>query len=100
MKTTLSITKEFTFEAAHWLPDHQGSCNRPHGHSYILEIEVEGETRREGPAKGMVMDFGMLKKAVTEDRSISTVQPSFSWKIMPRTGKWSAPISLYMIFIW
>ena len=41
-------------------------CNNPngHGHTYHLEVTVEGEI---DPETGYVMDFGRLKKAVQEN---------------------------------
>ena len=60
------ICKRFTFEAAHQLPWHDGKCARPHGHSYVLEVEVEGPVQpNDGRAtSGMVIDFGQLKSVV------------------------------------
>jgi 6-pyruvoyltetrahydropterin/6-carboxytetrahydropterin synthase len=60
------IRKEFTFEAAHILPNHAGKCSRLHGHSYKVEVFVEGEISpvREQSNDGMVMDFGSLTEAV------------------------------------
>lgn len=63
-----SITKSFTFEAAHQLHKHNGKCARLHGHSYRLEVTVAGELISEGSSEGMVMDFGDLSKIV--DREI------------------------------
>lgn len=60
------ISKRFEFEAAHHLPHHQGACQRPHGHSYKLQIDVAGELQMDGPAQDMIMDFGDLKKIVKE----------------------------------
>ncbi|GCE31133.1 6-carboxy-5,6,7,8-tetrahydropterin synthase [Dictyobacter alpinus] len=60
------ITKEFTFEAAHHLPNHRGKCRRPHGHSYRLQISLRGPII-EAPGEssdGMVMDFDDLKSIV------------------------------------
>ncbi|GCF06952.1 6-pyruvoyl trahydropterin synthase family protein [Dictyobacter arantiisoli] len=60
------ITKEFTFEAAHHLPNHRGKCRRPHGHSYRLQISLRGpinQTPGES-SDGMVMDFDDLKTIV------------------------------------
>jgi len=58
----MEIFKEFTFEAAHRLPnvppDHR--CARLHGHSYRVCIHVSGEI---DPTSGMVMDFADLKAA-------------------------------------
>jgi 6-pyruvoyltetrahydropterin/6-carboxytetrahydropterin synthase len=59
-----SVTRVFTFEAAHALPWHPGKCQRLHGHSYRLEITVEGPIRPDG----MVIDFGELREIV--DREI------------------------------
>lgn len=52
----LSITKTFTFDAAHWLTDYEGSCGQLHGHRFKLELTVTGEL-----VDGMIMDFSALK---------------------------------------
>jgi 6-pyruvoyltetrahydropterin/6-carboxytetrahydropterin synthase len=63
----ISICKVFTFEAAHFLPFHEGKCKNPHGHSYKLEIEVSGTPKKgEVPDKGMIIDFGKLKEIVND----------------------------------
>jgi len=58
----MEIYKEFTFEAAHHLPnvpqDHK--CRRLHGHSFKATIYVTGEV---GDTSGWVMDFSDLKRA-------------------------------------
>jgi len=59
----LSVCKVFEFEYAHFLPQHEGKCKNVHGHSGKLEIEIFGPVG----ANGMVMDFGNLKKIVTEN---------------------------------
>jgi 6-pyruvoyltetrahydropterin/6-carboxytetrahydropterin synthase len=57
------LIRTFRFEAAHALPnvpaDHK--CRRLHGHSYRVDVHVAGPI---DPAKGWVMDFGDIKKAV------------------------------------
>ena len=58
------IRKQFAFEAAHVLPYHQGKCSRLHGHSYRLDVSVEGPLQPEGPATGMVVDFDELARIV------------------------------------
>ncbi len=59
----MELFKEFTFEAAHRLPnlppDHK--CSRLHGHSFNVKVHVEGEV---DPALGWVIDFGDIKKAM------------------------------------
>lgn len=59
------LTKAFRFEAAHHLPAHDGKCARVHGHSWVGEIEVRGDSLiTEGPKRGMVIDYGDLAAAV------------------------------------
>jgi 6-pyruvoyltetrahydropterin/6-carboxytetrahydropterin synthase len=60
------ITREFTFEASHHLPNHRGKCRRPHGHSYRLQISLRGPIiNAPGESSdGMVMDFDDLKSIV------------------------------------
>ncbi|GHG80145.1 6-carboxytetrahydropterin synthase QueD [Comamonas sp. JC664] len=58
----MDIFKEFTFEAAHRLPNvppgHK--CSRLHGHSYRVEVHVRGPV---GEQSGWVMDFSDIKDA-------------------------------------
>lgn len=58
----MEIFREFTFEAAHRLPNvpEGHKCARLHGHSYKVIVHVEAPV---DPAAGWVMDFGDLKKA-------------------------------------
>lgn len=65
----VNITKIFTFDAAHRLPNHDGKCARPHGHTYKLEVTVAGEPHPvDGSSgEGMVMDFADLKKVVQKN---------------------------------
>jgi 6-pyruvoyltetrahydropterin/6-carboxytetrahydropterin synthase len=58
-----SVTRIFTFEAAHQLPWHEGKCRNLHGHSYRLEVTVEGPV---GPS-GIVVDFADIKRVVERD---------------------------------
>ena len=62
---TYTLRKRFTFEAAHFLPRHDGKCRRLHGHSWVGWVEAEGERLKEsGPQTGMLLDFGCLSEAV------------------------------------
>lgn len=58
----MEIFREFTFEAAHRLPNvpEGHKCARLHGHSYKVIVHVEAPV---DPEAGWVMDFGDLKKA-------------------------------------
>jgi 6-pyruvoyltetrahydropterin/6-carboxytetrahydropterin synthase len=60
--TRAEIFKEFTFEAAHLLPNvpEGHKCARLHGHSYRVEIRVGGEV---GDSTGWVVDFAELSAA-------------------------------------
>lgn len=59
--TTHTISKQFRFEAAHFLPHvpEGHKCGRMHGHSYRVTVEVRGEIRPDG----MVMDFAGISAA-------------------------------------
>lgn len=58
----MEIFKEFTFEAAHFLPHvppgHK--CKRLHGHSFHVTVTVSGAV---GEHSGWVMDFADIKRA-------------------------------------
>lgn len=58
----MEIFKQFTIEAAHWLPSvpEGHKCRRLHGHSFRIEIHVAGRVDEQ---LGWVMDFADLKAA-------------------------------------
>lgn len=57
------VFKEFSFDAAHYLPNlpEGHKCRGLHGHTYRLKVSVTGEI---DVANGWVIDFADLKKAV------------------------------------
>jgi 6-pyruvoyltetrahydropterin/6-carboxytetrahydropterin synthase len=59
---TLELRKTFQFEAAHLLPllPESHKCRRLHGHSFQIEVAVEGET---DPRLGWVMDYADIAAA-------------------------------------
>lgn len=57
------IIKKFDFDAAHYLPEYNGKCEKLHGHTYKLVVKVEGVPDHEG----MVIDFIKLKNLVKEE---------------------------------
>jgi 6-pyruvoyltetrahydropterin/6-carboxytetrahydropterin synthase len=65
----MEIFKQFSIEAAHWLPNvppgHK--CGRMHGHSFLIQVHVAGPV---GAQSGWVMDFAEIKEAFrpVEDR--------------------------------
>lgn len=58
----MEISRSFTFEAAHLLPNVPAGhkCRRLHGHSFHVTVHVEGPI---GDRTGWVMDFADLKDA-------------------------------------
>ena len=58
-----TLTKSFTFDAAHFLPSFPDGhkCRRMHGHTYRAEVVVHGEMDVE---KGYLIDYGDLKAAI------------------------------------
>lgn len=72
----LTISKEFTFDAAHRLyrpdlnesqnRDLYGKCSTLHGHTYRLQVTISGEI----DAGGMILHFSDLKQLV-RDKIIS-----------------------------
>ena len=57
----MEIWKSFKLECAHLLPKvpPKHKCNRLHGHSYEVSLQVSGEIRDDG----MVLDFAEIKRA-------------------------------------
>lgn len=56
----MEIYKDFTFEAAHFLPHvpEGHKCGRLHGHSFLVRVYVEGPI---GERTGWVMDYADIK---------------------------------------
>lgn len=58
----IEVTKEFTFDSCHQLLGYEGACKRLHGHTYKLQVTVQGKVDH----RGLVIDFKDLKKKVNE----------------------------------
>lgn len=58
----MEIFKEFSFEAAHRLPNapEGHKCARLHGHSFRVELHVSGTV---GPISGWIVDFDEIRQA-------------------------------------
>jgi 6-pyruvoyltetrahydropterin/6-carboxytetrahydropterin synthase len=65
----VEIFKDFTFEAAHRLPNvpEGHKCARLHGHSYRVVVHVEGPI---GDESGWVCDFADISAAVAPVRDL------------------------------
>lgn len=59
----MEIYKEFTFEAAHRLPNvpHGHKCSRLHGHSYRVTVHFDGDVDADA---GWVTDFADIRCAI------------------------------------
>lgn len=63
----IRVSKEFRFEAAHFLPGYDGLCANIHGHSYVLRVTARGKVQEGGAKAGMVMDFVELRGIVDDE---------------------------------
>ena len=53
------------FDSAHFLSDYNGKCANIHGHRWTIKVSVYADSLADsGEKRGMVIDFGDLKKAV------------------------------------
>jgi 6-pyruvoyltetrahydropterin/6-carboxytetrahydropterin synthase len=61
-RVNVELTKEYRFEAAHFLPrvPAEHKCARIHGHSYKVDIAIEGPVN---PETGWLIDFGVIDDA-------------------------------------
>lgn len=59
----MKVTKVFTFDSAHNLTKYNGKCENLHGHTYKLEVTVEGVVNDEG----ILIDFAELKSIVENE---------------------------------
>ncbi len=55
--------ENLSFDAAHYTKGVEGKCMNLHGHTFKVNVEVEGEVN---PETGFVIDFSILKKIVKE----------------------------------
>lgn len=108
----MKVTREFTFSAAHHLTDYNGECERPHGHTYRLQITVEGPIAKDG----LTVDFAALKEFVhkkvlskVDHRDLNDLfeNPSaeniaqWTWKAMRHIDKdLKRPVKLVEVRLW
>jgi len=55
--------ENLSFDAAHYTKGVEGKCMNLHGHTFKVNVEVEGVVN---PETGFVVDFSVLKKIVKE----------------------------------
>ncbi len=62
------ITAEESFDSAHFLKDYEGKCANIHGHRWRVVITAGAPAlQTDSQMRGMVADFGDLKKALREE---------------------------------
>jgi 6-pyruvoyltetrahydropterin/6-carboxytetrahydropterin synthase len=71
VEQNISISKEFSWSMAHMLANHSGKCKNIHGHTYVMQVELEridgGTIHAPGETDhGMVMEFYDVKKIISE----------------------------------
>ena len=59
----MRITRHEEFEVAHLLPGYNGGCGRLHGHTYKIEVTIQGEQKEQFD---MVADFKIVKQAIKD----------------------------------
>ena len=82
-----TIFKDFTFAAAHHIPDHPGKCRFLHGHNYKVRVHLRAA---ELDRIGMVLDFAELKRLTEEvvgiwDHQVINQFPPFD--LLPPTAE-------------
>ena len=61
------LKSEATFDSAHFLSGYNGKCRNIHGHTWKIIAEICSETlESDGQCRGMVVDFGDLKKTLKQ----------------------------------
>jgi len=55
-----SVTKIFSFDAAHRLYNYEGKCHNLHGHTWKVEVTLSGPLNE----NGMVVDFNDMDKKI------------------------------------
>ncbi len=62
-----TLQTEQSFDSAHFLADYDGKCRNIHGHRWRIVAEVSAEElQAEGAFRGMVTDFGDIKRDLKE----------------------------------
>ncbi len=62
------LSTKAKFDSAHFLNDYDGKCANIHGHRWTVTVDVGSEElQKEGPFRGMVVDFSKLKDDLREE---------------------------------
>ena len=58
-----TVSAQAHYDAAHFLRNYEGKCNRLHGHRYVIEAAVSVP---ELDSSGMAFDFSDLKRELRD----------------------------------
>ena len=75
-KVSIVLKKDFSFDAAHYLPKHPGKCREMHGHTWTGTITCAGNS--DLLQDGILVDFGKIKEVVKQlDHTTLNKLPQF-----------------------
>lgn len=58
-----TLITEASFDSAHFLSGYNGKCKNIHGHRWTIKLEIfDNFLQESGHLKGMILDFGDIKK--------------------------------------
>ena len=60
---SISVTKEFSFDAAHNLNNYHGKCESLHGHTWKVQVKITGAPNKDG----IVADFTDMKRIIEKN---------------------------------
>jgi len=60
IRPEVTMTFEGRFEAAHFLPHHDGKCQQLHGHNWVVALDLKDRI----PSSGMIFDFAKAKASL------------------------------------
>ena len=62
-----TLEAEASFDSAHFLSGYEGKCSNLHGHRWrVLAVIKADELKKDGQLRGMIVDFGDLKRDMKE----------------------------------
>jgi len=74
MRGRTSLILKTSFDSAHYLPNYEGPCHKLHGHTWNVEVYIEGGVNDDS---GMIADFkdvkDMIKQILPDHELINTV---------------------------
>ena len=56
------VTREFKFDAAHFIEGYNGDCANMHGHTWRFAVSIYGNVNKD---TGMIIDFKLIKSIIT-----------------------------------